>query len=61
VQLISIAAYKSGNLSKLVDAQILRGDTFARLGVDYLELDVVGFGNCANGNRASVTLQRGAC
>lgn len=53
---VTIGALKSGNLSKLVELEVLGRDTLGRLGVDNLKVEVVGLSDCANGSAAGVTL-----
>lgn len=40
----------------MVDFEILGGDTFRRLRLDNLEVDIVGFGNRKDGDRPRVGL-----
>jgi hypothetical protein len=53
---VSIGTDKGWHLSKLVEFEILSRDTLGWLGLDDLELDIVGLRNGANGSRAGVTL-----
>lgn len=43
---VAVSSNKRRNLSELVDLEILGGDTFCRLSVDDLELDIVCLGYC---------------
>jgi hypothetical protein len=59
VEGVSISANESWDFSKLVELEVLLRDTLSRLGLDNLEIDVVGLCNCTNGSRAGVALQMG--
>lgn len=52
---VSIGADKGWDLSKLVQLEVLGGDTLRRLSLNNLEVDIVGLGHSANGSRAGVT------
>lgn len=46
---ITIGADECGDLSKLVELQVLSRDTLSWLSLDDLEFDVVGLRDCENG------------
>jgi hypothetical protein len=56
VESITISTNKSWNLSQLVDFEVVRRDALYRVGVNNLELDVVGLGDRFYGGRARVLL-----
>jgi hypothetical protein len=57
VESVAISSDKRRNLSELVDLEILSGDTFCRLSVDDLELDIVCLGYCFDGEGPRVVLR----
>jgi hypothetical protein len=56
VEGVTISADKGWDLPKLVDLEVLVGDAFRRLGLDDLEVNIIGLGNCTNSSGAGVTL-----
>ena len=57
VESVTISADKGWDLPKLVDLEVLGGDTFRRLGLNDLEVNVVCLGNCTNSSGAWVVLE----
>jgi hypothetical protein len=58
VESVTIGADKGWDLPKLVDLEVLGGDAFRRLGLNDLEINAVGLGNCTNSSGAWVALWR---
>jgi hypothetical protein len=58
VESVAIGADKGWDLPKLVDLEVLGGDAFRWLGLNDLEVNVVGLGNCTNSSGAGVALWR---
>ena len=58
VESVTISADKGWDLPKLVDLEVLGGAAFRRLGLNDLEVNVVGLGNCTNSSGAGVALWR---
>lgn len=52
---VSIGSNEGWDLSKLVDLEVLVGDTIRGLRLDDLEVNIVGLGHGADGDRAGVT------
>jgi len=61
VENIAIGSNECWDLSKTVELQVLSINTFGRLGVDNLEVDVVGLCDCEDCSAAGVTLKREKC
>lgn len=58
VKSIAVSANECWDFAKLVDLQVLIGDTLRCVGLDDLELDVVGLGHSANSGGAGVALMK---
>lgn len=54
---VAISALEGGNLAELVELEVLGRDTLGRLGVDNLELEVVGLSDCKDSSAAGVALE----
>lgn len=50
VESVSISTNKGWNLSKLVQLEVLSGETLCWLSLDNLEVNIVGLCDCANGS-----------
>jgi hypothetical protein len=57
VESVSISTNKCRDLSKFVYLKVFCRDTFGRLSLDNLKLNVVGLRNCTNGSGAGITLR----
>ena len=55
-QNVAISALECGNLAELVELQVVRRDTLGWLGVDILEVKLVGLCDSENGGGAWVAL-----
>ena len=53
---VAISALERGDLAELVQLAVVVADALGRLGVDLLELDVVGLGDSVDGRGAGVAL-----
>lgn len=54
---VAISTDEGGNLSELVDLEVVGRNTLCRLSLDNLEVNVVGLRDCANGSGAGVALK----
>ena len=55
---VAICTDEGRDLSKLINFEVLGGNAFCRLGLNNLEVDIIGLGNCTNSSRAGITLWR---
>ena len=59
VNSVAVSAYKCGDLSELVELEVL-GTNIPSLKIDDLKVDVVSFGYCADSSRAGIALKLSA-
>lgn len=55
---VAVGALEGGHLAELVELAVVIADALGRLGVDDVELEVVGLGHGEDGGGARVTLDR---